>query len=540
MFSYLVFMHVLSVVVTGSPPVMFGRPRGGFLQAPSGDGPQTEDKYMIYSNITQKVDHFGNITATWQQRYQYNRKFFNATNGIVFLMIGGEGSISPPGDKWVRDESITMMQWARKYGAAAFQLEHRFYGPKANTPFGKQDTESLMFLTIDQALADIREFIKQMNGMYFKETSTNWAIPRWVTFGGSYPGSLSAFYRETYPETTIGAISTSSAVHAFVDYYGYLQNSEANYAAQDENCAANMATAFTNMQNLFYSGVEGRNELKRRFKLCDDFDEQNLSKAKQFFFSTVISYFQDINQYSGDNRNAATRNGLGIPKACEIMTNTTLGDEMDRVKRVLDWYTNLTGGVEDCYPNNYTDYLQKYKDTSYSNIDDVVAMRSWIWQTCTELGYFQTTDYGDNTIFGSTIPVDFFSDQCIELFGPEYTLSETYRRVDAVNKKYGGATAYKGDKVVFPNGSIDPWKSIGLLKGNPDKKIDAFMIDGTAHCADMYPASPNDKKSLTEARTRILKSLDEWIQEALAPTGSVSRPGFLITSAVMLVHFILV
>ncbi|KAK5980328.1 hypothetical protein GCK32_022550, partial [Trichostrongylus colubriformis] len=69
--------------------------------------------------------------------------------------------------------------------------------------------------------------------------------------------------------------------------------------------------------------------------LCSDFDEQNLAKAKQFFFSNVISYFQDINQYSGDNRNAATRNGLGIPKACEIMTDATVGDEMDRVKRVV-------------------------------------------------------------------------------------------------------------------------------------------------------------------------------------------------------------
>ncbi|PIO60737.1 hypothetical protein TELCIR_17758, partial [Teladorsagia circumcincta] len=146
--------------------------------------------------------------------------------------------------------------------------------------------------------------------------------------------SLSAFYRETYPDTTIGAVSTSSAVNVFVDYYGYLLNTEANYRAQDRNCAKNMATAFTNMQSLFYNGTDGRGKLKKKFNLCDDFDEQNLSKAGQFFFSNVISYFQGINQYSGDNRNAATRNGLGIPKACEIMTNTSLGDEMDRVKRI--------------------------------------------------------------------------------------------------------------------------------------------------------------------------------------------------------------
>ncbi|PIO71343.1 hypothetical protein TELCIR_06761 [Teladorsagia circumcincta] len=193
MLSYLVLALAFTAVVTISPPILFGRPRGGFLK-----------------------------------RYQYNHKFYNASTGIVFLMIGGEGSISPPGDKWVKDESITMMQWAQKYGAAAFQLEHRFYGPKENAPLS----------------------------------------------------------------------------------------------------------------------------------LCDDFDENNLTKSKQFFFSNIISYFQDINQYSGDNRNAATRNGLGIPKACEIMTNSSLGDEMDRVKQVLDWYTVTNGGKVGCYDNSYGKYLK--------------------------------------------------------------------------------------------------------------------------------------------------------------------------------------
>ncbi|KAK6012657.1 hypothetical protein OSTOST_22170 [Ostertagia ostertagi] len=127
------------------------------------------------------------------------------------------------------------------------------------------------------------------------------------------------------------------------------------------------------MQNTFYNGLTGRQLLKKKFNLCDDFDENNLTKSKQFFFSNIISYFQDINQYSGDNRNAATRNGLGIPKACVIMTNSSLGDEMDRVKQVLDWYTVTNGGKIGCYDNSYSKYLKKYTDTSYTDIDDVVG-----------------------------------------------------------------------------------------------------------------------------------------------------------------------
>ncbi|KAK6038068.1 hypothetical protein COOONC_24427 [Cooperia oncophora] len=165
-------------------------------------------------------------------------------------------------------------------------------------------------------------------------------------------------------------------------------------------------------------------------------------------------------------------------------------------------------------------------------------------------------------MFGTVFLISFFSDQCMELFGSNYTLTETYKLVGAVQKKYGGTAAYKGNKVVFPNGSIDPWKSLGLPVGDPDKNIDAFIIDGVAHCADMYPASPNDKQSLTDARARILNSLNTWIEDALKPTGmfpmklfckcqhremlrssvisgSVSRLGLLTTAIFVLISWCL-
>lgn len=230
-------LAVGAVLCHVSPPMIVGRPREGLVSVPCSpdpaEGAYSEDQYMVYSEITQKNDHFGNTsnTGTWRQvkcclifqftikfqRYQYNKKFYNSTVGYVFLMLGGEGSINGScGDKWVRHEEETMMKWAAEFGAGAFQVEHRFYGSKDYSPIGDQTTASLQLLTIDQALADIKEFITQMNALYFKDDK-----PIWITFGGSYPGSLSAWFRETYPEMTAGAVSSSSAVHVFVDYYGW-------------------------------------------------------------------------------------------------------------------------------------------------------------------------------------------------------------------------------------------------------------------------------------------------------------------------------
>ena len=177
-------------------------------------------------------------------------------------MLGGEGSINATnGDKWVRHEAETMMVWAAEFGAGAFQVEHRFYGSKEYSPIGDQTTESLKLLTIDQALADIKEFINQMNALYFPLDK-----PIWITFGGSYPGSLSAWFRETYPEMTAGAVSSSSAVHVFVDYYGYAINTEKTYRTVSDSCGDVIKTAFQQMQKKAYNGPDSRELLKKTFK----------------------------------------------------------------------------------------------------------------------------------------------------------------------------------------------------------------------------------------------------------------------------------
>ena len=39
-------------------------------------------------------------------------------------------------------------------------------------------------------------------------------------------------------------------------------------------------------------------------------------------------------------------------------------------------------------------------------------------------------------------------------------------------------------------------------------------MSGTAHCANMYPASEDDPAQLVEARTRIGQLVHQWIQQA--------------------------
>jgi hypothetical protein len=78
---------------------------------------------------------------------------------------------------------------AENYSALLISLEHRFYGQ--SIPRNDVTTPNLVYLTVEQALADVAAFID------YYTASANLAGRPWFTFGGSYPGALSAWFMVT-------------------------------------------------------------------------------------------------------------------------------------------------------------------------------------------------------------------------------------------------------------------------------------------------------------------------------------------------------
>lgn len=81
-------------------------------------------------------------------------------------------------------------------------------------------TENLMYLSSEQALADLAYFIANMNDKY----NLN-ANQKWIAFGGSYSGSLAAWLREKYPHLVYGAVSSSGPLLAKADFTGKFESS---------------------------------------------------------------------------------------------------------------------------------------------------------------------------------------------------------------------------------------------------------------------------------------------------------------------------
>ena len=84
----------------------------------------------------------------------------------------------------------------------------------------------------------------------------------WISFGGSYPGSLSAWLKLKYPHLMSGAVSSSGPLFAKVDFFEYL--GVVHDAIRDHS------------HDCMHEGVE-KVKCGRFLKICFDFHNQHTS-----------------------------------------------------------------------------------------------------------------------------------------------------------------------------------------------------------------------------------------------------------------------
>jgi len=200
--------------------------------------------------------------------------------------------------------------------------------------------------------------------------------------------------------------------------------------------------------------------------------------------------------YLLDNIMGAVQYGY-YSQPCATLTDTTLGDPLTRLEK----YTTANFGGS-CMDIDYNDMLQEIReDSEYYN---------WFYQTCSEFGYYQTTDAANNTAFyGSLIPVNWYVQQCAQIYGPKFGNASVYANIDKTNSMYHGQNGYNGTMVILPNGLADPWHTLGVLTP-PNAQDQTVLIAGASHCADMDADSGRDSVALANAKKMIRAYVDLW------------------------------
>lgn len=469
-----------------------GRAKGGNLGEPN-----TSKSSLLHSSAfvrtkwyEQKLDHFNpRDNTTWKQRYFVNTEFYKP-GSPVFLMIGGEAEAS---DKWM--SAGAWVDYAEKHNALLFQLEHRFYGK--SQPFVELSVKNLLYLSSEQALADLANFITDMNDEYKISN-------KWIAFGGSYPGSLAAWLRLKYPHLVHGAVSSSGPLLAEVDFYQYYQVVENALEATNEKCLE--AVKQGNEQiNILLKKSLGLKKLDKAFRTCENL-ESLISEKRHLsnFIESLADNFAGVVQYNKDNRIGKTKaNEITIDDLCRIMTNQSIGTPVDRLAAVNNLL--LTANEENCLEYNYDKMIEELRNTSIEG----EGARQWIYQTCTEFGFYQTSSYQPQ-VFGNKFPVEFFIQQCKDIYGARFDSNFLDEMTKRTNTFYG-ALDIQVTNVVFVHGSIDPWHALGITKTR-EQEAPAIYIKGTAHCANMYPKSDDDLPELNQARVEIADLIDKWLR----------------------------
>jgi serine protease 16 len=402
----------------------------------------------------QTLDHFApnnEEVVYFQQRYYVNDTF-RTSGGPAFLIIGGESALQST--SVIRGAVVEM---AAKYGATLFALEHRFYG--VSSPFPSLNGATLPYLNTQQALADLANFREAMISQYNLTQNT-----KWVVFGCSYPGALSAWFRAKFPNLAVASLSTSSPVEAVLDFYQYDQ-----YVANSlgEQCADPIRNATLQMQELLLN-PDTNVEIRQRLG-CSDVND---SVAVLYVLADLVAY---VVQYN-----------YGIQQMCSNFTTST---------NLVDTYVT--------FANNILTSLNKpciaFDISSFTNetVDPSGMMRQWMWQSCDELGYFQTAP-SENSLRSPLITAEWHLQVCRTLFS-----NATYGpKIAWTNSFYGGNNSLATSNTVFANGKLDPWQALSVTS-DLSPSVPSILIANEAHCANWYASSPNDPPALVEARAQV-------------------------------------
>ncbi len=442
------------------------------------------------------IDNFAPVNSqeTWRskgQRYFVNKKFWAGAGAPVFVFIGGEGEESCQR----LSENLYMYELAKENNALMIDVEHRFYGQ--SLPTEDCSTKNLAYLSSDQALADLARIIPHI------KQKLNSPHSKVVTFGGSYPGNLSGWFRLKYPSITQGSIASSAPVRAeenFSQYMDVVADSLIYFGGQA--CYNGFEDAANTIAQLASEGPgsEGMTKLEKDFNLCKSIKNEN---DLAVFYMNIMGITQGVVQYNAEIAGQPTVSDICATMASGDAKSTGYDQFVALNKQMMEL------GNEKCQTVSYEGFVKMLTHDSGLPTN---AMRSWIYQSCAEFGYFQTTDSPNQ-------PFHAFK----EISGLKFSRQWCYDGYDGwtadpatqfTNEKYG-ATAIDVTNVVFTSGTIDPWHALGVTNYTQTlpqpSSIPAYIL-GTAHCADLKAPKEGDPESLDQARAVVRDNVHKWVQ----------------------------
>jgi hypothetical protein len=152
-----------------------------------------------------------------------------------------------------------------------------------------------------------------------------------------------------------------------------------------------------------------------------------------------------------------------------------------------------------------------------------LGSRLWWFQVCSEVAYFQVAPKNDS-IRSTEINTGYHLDLCRNVFG-----EGVYPDVFMTNLYYGG-TRIAASKIVFTNGSQDPWRHASKQKSS--KYMPSYIIKcrNCGHGTDLRgcpqlpfriegdPSNCSSPAAVSTVRKQIASHISLWLSQCQEPT----------------------
>lgn len=261
---------------------------------------------------------------------------------------------------------------------------------------------------------------------------------------------MAVWMRAKYPHLVSGSFASSGPIFAKLDFYEYKEvMSRSIERVGGDECREIISNAFVEMEQIVEQ--ENTTRITEAFNLCENLD---IPIDIPHFFYEVSDIVAGLVQ--------SHRKG-NIEQACDIMKEAR--QTKDDIEAFAEWVRNedalVSKGIidqsiefQDCLDFSYKNSISKFSNVEWDSLANQ-QMRQWIYQTCSQFAWFQTST-SDNQFFGSTYGLDYFIRICNDLYDKNFSKKSINQNVQRTNTLYGG---FNPDliRVVFTNGDLDPW-----------------------------------------------------------------------------------
>jgi hypothetical protein len=424
------------------------------------------------NTFPQLLDHFNtSSTETFPQRYVVNDTFCRSPgasscprNSPIILYISGE---SPMSTRWVSSGNVVDL--AIRTHALLASLEHRFYG--SSIPFDLTTSVLSRYLTTQQALADLAFFVDFLKG-------GNSARPV-IVVGGSYAGTLSTYFRQTYPNHANWSWSSSPPLLVKLNFTEYDEHCAEVLRNQTDypNCLANSVAMVKWFDEVIKNDTQ-REMVRMRMGL-------NRSTDPISMVSMVSDQLAGMIQY---------RSGDGGQELREYCRNQS-GPSFD-VESFFEWFR-----ADNLDPDENDPLLL----TNTSGLAPDADYRAWTWQTCNEYGWFQTAS---GKLRSASVNLSYYDRICRTIFDDLGVPDQTDLR-----RRFGGLKPNVSN-IVFVNGGIDPWSTLSVpTEGNiTEYHWYSVKIYSGSHCSELSRPGINESAETTQKRELVLRIMTELVE----------------------------